>query len=281
METSHLHGWIRPGHLPPGGYEPEEGETLDHFCGQWRIFQYRRGHRFTVDDLLLAWFAAHHAPAPNWVADLGSGLSSVALALAWRLPGARFFTLEAQAISLRLAQKSVSFNGVADRFIQGLGDLREVAPFDGMPSFDLVTGSPPYWPLGTRTEAAHPQAVPARLEVRGSIHDYARAARRILAPGGLFACVFPNDQEARARAALQDADLLLIHRQEVLFKEGEPYGLVLLGAHRLEDLPANLRGRMDLPASPSPLVIRRTSGAYHPSMVSFRLSMGFPPGRLD
>ena len=29
--------------------------------------------------------------------------------------------------------------------------------------FDLVLGSPPYWPLGTRVEAAHPQAIPARL----------------------------------------------------------------------------------------------------------------------
>ena len=42
------------------------------------------------------------------------------------------------------------------------------------------------------TEAAPQQAVPARIEVRGSVADYAKAAARILAPGCVFAFVFPT-----------------------------------------------------------------------------------------
>ena len=48
--------------------------------------------------------------------------------------------------------------------------------------------------MGTRVQGAHPQTVPARLEVRGDIGDYAKAAARILAPGGIFGPRLPSDQ---------------------------------------------------------------------------------------
>ncbi len=278
MSDTTFRGWTRPGTRPPGGPAPEADETLDHFCGYWKLYQYAKGHRFSVDDLLVAWFGSTRAPRAEKVADLGSGIGSVAMATAWRLPGAQFVTVEAQAISLRLAKKSAAYNGVQDRFTQLEGDLRDTAPLEALGPFDLVTGSPPYWPLGTRVEAAHPQAIPARLEVRGTIADYAAAARRLLAPGGLFVCVFPNDQEDRARAAFQDADLLLVHRQEVIFKEGEVYGLLLLGGYRRCDLPENLQTHANLPVPCAPMHIRAADGSYHPDILPFRLATGFPPG---
>lgn len=276
METR-FKGWVRPGPLPPGGPEVEDGETLDYLCGNWRIFQYAKGHRYSVDDVLTAWFGTSWCPRADRIADLGSGIGSVGLAAAWRCPGAVVHTLEAQSISLRLARKSAAYNGVADRYHLHEGDLREggLEPFG---PFDLVLGSPPYWPLGSRTEAEHPQAIPARLEVRGTIADYARAAARLLAPGGVFACVFPNDQEDRARAAYAEAALILTRLQEVRFKDGEAYGLVLCAGSRAQDLPEQLAGHPDLPARPEPLTIRRADGRFHPSILPVRLALGFPPG---
>ena len=72
-------------------------------------------------------------------------------------------------------------------------------------TFDLVLGSPPYFPLGTGIEGDHPQKVACRFELRGDIADYARVAARHLAPGGVFACVFPEDQRARLEAAARAA----------------------------------------------------------------------------
>src|SRR5215213_6421194 len=45
-------GWRRPGPLPPGGVDVEEGESLDVISGSYRIFQYERGHRYSTDDVL-------------------------------------------------------------------------------------------------------------------------------------------------------------------------------------------------------------------------------------
>ncbi len=271
-------GWTRPGPVPPGGPSPEADETLDGLCGRWRIFQKAKGHRFSVDDLLAAWYGTTWCPRPERIADLGSGIGSVGLLAAWRCPGATLHTVEVQAQSAALARKSAAYNGLGERYIIHEGDLRDPAVLAGEAPFDLVLGTPPYWPEGSRVPAAHPQAVPARLEVRWTIADYAHAAARILAPGGLFACVFPNDQRDRALAALREADLLCLHRREVIFKEGEPYGLDLFAATRRQDLPETFETRAECPEVELPILIRRADGSVAPSIARIRLAVGFPPG---
>lgn len=278
MDDSQFRGWTRPGPRPPGGLEPEADETLDYLCGHWRIFQYAKGHRFSVDDVLTAWFGSVWCPTARRIADLGSGIGSVGLAAAWRCPGALLHTVEAQAISARLARKSAVYNGVQDRYTVHEGDLRDPGLLGGEVDFDLVLGSPPYWPLGARSEAGHPQAVPARLEVRGTIADYAKAAARLLAPGGIFVCVFPLDQVERAQAAYGEAGLVLLQRQEVLFKEGEAYGLGLFAGMRPQDLPEQFLKEGALPVRPEALVIRNAAGCFTAPFALVRLAMGFPPG---
>lgn len=271
-------GWTRPGPVPPGGVELELGETLDGLCGHWRIFQLAKGNRFSTDDLVTAWYGTTWCPRATRIADLGSGIGSVALLAAWRCPGATVHTVEAQAESLRLARKSIEYNGQADRVFPRLGDLRDPQLFADEGPFDLVLGTPPYWPESDRLPAAHAQSVPARLEVRGSIADYAAAAARLLAPGGTFACVFPNDQRGRALAALREAGLLCLHRREFVFKDGEPYGLDVYAATRRQDLPGDFEAKAQCPEAEAPILIRRMDGSVDPGIARVRLVLGFPPG---
>lgn len=268
-------GWRRPGPVPPGGVEPEEGETRDYICGHFRIFQFEKGHRYSTDDVLTAWYATLVAPRVDRAADLGSGIGSVATVIAWRLPGARFCTVEAQELSIGLARKSLRFNGLEDRVTLYHGDLRESSVLDDEAPFDLVTGSPPYWPVGTATEAEHPQAIPARMEVRGSVADYARAAARILAPAGVFVFVFPTIQTARAEQALADAGLVLIRKRDVIFKEGETPLITLFAATRVGDIPSTF-----VPFHEPSLTIRRRDGGVDGEYSAIRLSFGFPPGNV-
>jgi tRNA1(Val) A37 N6-methylase TrmN6 len=268
-------GWRRPGPEPPGGIEPEPGETLDFLCGRFRIFQYAKGHRYSTDDVITAWYGTTHAPRVDRACDLGSGIGSVALISAWRLPGATFCTVEAQEMSIALARKSVRFNGLESRFTLYHGDLRDVSILDREKPFDLVTGSPPYWPAGTATEAEHPQAIPARIEVRGSITDYAKTAARILAPGGLFAFVFPTVQLDRALEAAAGAGLIVIRRRDVIFREGDPPLVTLFAASRAEDIPTTFQAFRE-----PPLTIRTRDGGVDPEYSAVRLSFGFPPGNV-
>lgn len=274
-DPNYYRGWRRPGPVPPGGVEPEENETLDFICGHYRIFQYAKGHRYSTDDVLTAWYGTTHAPRVARAADIGSGIGSVALISAWRLPGATFCTVEAQDISIRLARKTMRYNGLESRFTLYHGDLRDPSILANEEPFDLVTGSPPYFPPGTAMRADHDQALPARIEVRGSVADYAQTAARVLAPGGLFAFVFPTNQTARALEAVDQAKLKLVRRRDVIFKEGEPPIITLFAASRANDLPATYE-----PLVESPLTIRRRDGGVDAEYSAIRLSFGFPPGNV-
>ncbi|MDP9193519.1 MAG: methyltransferase [Acidobacteriota bacterium] len=274
-ERNFYRGWRRPGPIPPGGLTPEEGETLDFICGHFRIFQFAKGHRYSTDDVLTAWYGTTHAPRVDRAADLGSGIGSVALIAAWRLPGATFCTVEAQEMSIRLARKTMEFNGLSSRFTLYHGDLRDESILANEAPFDLVTGSPPYFPPGTAMAAEHAQAVPARIEVRGSVAGYAKTAARILAPGGLFAFVFPTAQLDRALQALDEARLKLIRRRDIVFKEGDTPLITLFAASRAEDIPPTYEAFVE-----PPLTIRTKHGGVDPEYSAIRMSFGFPPGNV-
>lgn len=287
-------GWARPGPEPPGAIAPQEelagssaeapgggeAESLDAHCGRWKIFQLARGHRFSTDDLLAAWWGTLHAPHAARVLDLGSGIGSVALTAAFRLPGARIVTLEAQAASARLAKKSFDYNGLADRVEVREGDLRDEKALAGAGLFGLILGAPPYFPPGTATAADHAQADAARIERRGDASDYAAAAARHLAPGGLFACVHLAARVADVEGAMRAAGIVPLHRRSVVFREGEPARIALFAATLARDLPDDFPSRPDLPLVHPPLVVRQRDGRHTTEYALVRLALGFPPGEL-
>ena len=276
IET-HFKGWAKPGPVPPGAASPPDipaDETLDAIGGHFRIFQLRRGHRFSTDDVLTAWYGTAWAPSAARVLDLGSGIGSVGMIAAWRLPGARFVTIEAQVESVRLARKSAAYNGLEARYEIRHADFREPGALAADERFDLVLGSPPYFPVGAGIEGSHPQKVACRFELRGDIGDYARVAAAHLSPGAFFACVFPEEQRERLERAARDAALTVVRRRPVVFREGEPPLIGLFALVRSGDLPLRMRGGTWVEP---PLVIRTADGAVHPEYAAVKLSVGFPP----
>jgi tRNA1Val (adenine37-N6)-methyltransferase len=274
---THFKGWAKPGPVPPGARSAPavpSAESLDAISGHFRIFQLRKGHRFSTDDVLTAWYGTSWAASARSVLDLGSGIGSVGMIAAWRLPGARFVTIEAQEESVSLARKSAEYNGLLDRYEIRHADFREAAALSGNERFDLILGSPPYFPLGTGVEGDHPQKVACRFELRGDIADYARAAAAHLEAGGLFACVFPDDQRERLERAARDAELTIIRRRPVVFREGEPPLIGLFAMMRAADLPEPMRERTWVEP---PLIIRSADGSVHPEYAAVKLSVGFPP----
>jgi len=308
IHQTHFKGWAKPGPIPPGlgALVIEPHETLDAISGRFRLFQLRDGHRFSTDDILTAWYGTSWCPAARTALDLGSGIGSVGMICAWRLPGARFVTVEAQPESVALARKSARYNGLTDRYEIREGDFREAAergqpcprepnPAEEPPDkavrapgprqsvlrdderFDLITGSPPYFPLDAGVKSEHPQKIACRFESRGTVADYCTTAAKHLAPGGFFACVFqiePSPQLARVQAGAQAAGLVIVRQRPVIFREGETPLIGLFGMMRAEDLPEWFRGQT---WTEPPLIIRTREGKIHPEYSTVKLSFGFSP----
>jgi SAM-dependent methyltransferase len=189
---------------------PAPNEALSFLCGNWRIFQLVNGHKWSLDDHLTAFYALQTAGSlrVRRHLDIGCGCGSVLLMAAWGLPpDATCVGVEAQAVSVGLARRSVAFNvgqeGARVSVIEG--DARQVVASLGR--FDLITGTPPYLPLASGIASERPQKRGCALETRGGIEAYCAAAAEALAPGGRFVvCAGVQGQPAgRSRRAAEAA----------------------------------------------------------------------------
>lgn len=272
-------GWAKPGPRIPSTEELETdpGMSCDAISGHFRLFQLKDGHRFSTDDLLAAWYGTTYVPCARRVLDLGSGIGTVGMIAAWRLPGAEFVTVEAQTQSVELARRSAKFNGLESRYEIREGDFRDPDVIGADEKFDLVLGSPPYFPAGTGMQSEHPQKLACRFEMRGTVVDYCSTAARHLALGGWFACVFPVNPDAqlkRVEEGARAAGLAIVRRRPIILREGERPLLAVFAMMRAQDLPESFREKTWVEP---PLTIRCADGSVHPEYSAIKLSIGFPP----
>jgi len=200
--------------------EVRADETRDRLTRDIWLVQRAKGHRFSSDDVVTAWVAARAAPEASRILDMGCGIGSVLLHLAWTHPNATLVGVEAQDISYDLLVRNVAAaDGYRDRIAIHHGDLRA---FPAAGEFDLVTGTPPYFPIGRAVDAMDPQRAYARIEYRGGIEDYLAAAKRALAPDGV--AVICGDARAgeRADAGAAAAGLEIVARLDAIPRAGQP-----------------------------------------------------------
>ncbi len=265
-------GWVAPGPAPRGDggrpdLSPQPGEDLSYLCGDWRVFQKQKGHRWSLDDLVTAWVAVNERPDAGEVLDLGCGLGSVLLLVAFKLPSAQVTGLEAQADRAELARRSIAYNGVDDRCVVHTGDLRSTS---WSTRYDLITGTPPYFAPGTGTESNHAHAAPCRFEHRGGVEAYLAAAAVHLREGGRFVmCASSLERSRIADAAGVHAGVLLRPTSKVVPREGKR---ALVTVDVFEKAPATAaRPRQSL------LTVRDASLRWTPAFSALREQMGLPP----
>lgn len=211
--------------------------TDDAIAGDWRIWQRRRGHRYSLDDVATAAVAARSRPEATSYLDLGCGVGSVLLMVSYRLGSqARIAAVEAQAMSVELARRNLARNGLAERVALVHGDLRDRDLSLGGP-YALITGTPPYLPPGSGSPSPDPQRTYARLEMRGGIEDYLAAAARWLAPGGLFVACCDARRPERAIEGAEAAGLHPVRRQDVVPRAGRKGALFTVWSFTREPAP--------------------------------------------
>jgi tRNA1(Val) A37 N6-methylase TrmN6 len=268
---------------------PRQDEDLCWLAGHWRILQRQDGHRFSLDDLVTAEMAARlHAAAGgeprdgaarSRVLDLGCGIGTVLLFLAWRFPEAEVTGIEAQALSAGLARRSIAWNGVTERCSVVDGDLRDLSR-RGMPRrneallpegarFDLITGTPPYFARGDGTESARVQRAPCRFEHRGGLADYCVTAAGRLADTGTFVACAAAGQFAEVEPAAAAAGLAVERWREIVPRAGKS---PLLATFSLRPAVRVAR-RIDEP----PLTVRDVGGQWTGEFLAVRAAMGMPP----
>lgn len=235
----------------------------------WLIAQRLKGHRHSADDVLTAWYALETSPRVTEHLDLGTGIGTVGLLTLWGMgQGARLTCVEAQEISYRLLQTNLDANGLRPRVDCSLGDLRDLALGR---TFPLVTGSPPYFPLGTGVVPQDSQKAHARFELRGDVSDYARAAVKHLASDGWFVMCFPTPQKQRALDGVATAGLKVVRLRDVIPRETLGPLFTLFACRHAAEFDGET-------LIEPPLVVRHQSGRLTAEMAAVRRGFGFADG---
>lgn len=283
-------GFRAPGPRPAGDLghadlAPGSDEDLSYLAGDWRIFQPRRGHRWSLDDLLTAWVAADCVPAVARsvtdataarsghdlrFVDLGCGLGSVLMLMAWAFPDARVWGVEAQASRAQRARRSLRYNGAALRCEVVDGDLRElehslVPRLSGAPS--VVTGTPPYFDPSATRRADDDETAGCRVELRGGLEVYLDAAARVMASDAVVVLCYPVAEGARAEMAGSERGLVLRRRLTVVPREGKT-ALIVVDVFRRE---TGVVEHHDL-------TVRTATGEWTEEFRAVRRRFGMPDG---
>jgi tRNA1Val (adenine37-N6)-methyltransferase len=248
--------------------EHEMGEELfvSGLVGPYRIFQRRNGHRHGIDDATTAWYALQKAPPVKNALDLGAGIGTVGLAVLWALGrGAELTCVEAQEISYRLLTENILGNRL-NECVRAIHD--DIRNLDLGERFPLITGSPPYFPIGTGSLPLDSQKAHARFELRGDVGDYARAAKRHITEDGMFVFCFPFQQKSRCIKLVTDVGFRLVTIRDVVPIRSKPALFSLYCAS------LSFAGTL---TEENPLIVALEDGKYTPEMRALQATRGFGP----
>jgi tRNA1Val (adenine37-N6)-methyltransferase len=199
-----------------------DDETLDTFYrGRIRVFQKKKGYRFSVDAPLLADFV--RTGPRDEILELGTGCGIIPLLLSFK-PFRRITALEIQPALADLSRRNVALNGLGDRITILEEDWRTFRPAR---KYDVVLSNPPYVRGGTGFPSRTAEKNVAKHEVHGDIEDVMAATTELLAPRGRAFFVFPERRRGDFIEAAGGRGLGPRRLRSVLPREDEPANLFL------------------------------------------------------
>jgi tRNA1Val (adenine37-N6)-methyltransferase len=224
------------------------------FNGKILVRQRADGYRFSIDALLLAWYA--WALPGLRMLELGTGSGVVSLALASKRPDLRIDAVEIQEGLAELARRNAADNGLSNIQISE-ADLRELRGPEWEGRFDIVVSNPPYRTVGRGRLNPEPEKAGARHEILCTLEEVVSTAAAALAPGGSTALVILAERVDDLLRAALSAGQAVRH---------------LLWVRPFRDKPANMLlavlQRQPSSAAESELVVYKSRSCYTPAIES-------------
>lgn len=171
--------------------------TLDSIslrgAGVVHIAQPQRGHRFTLDSILLADFC--RIKRNDRIFEPGAGTGIISLLLAKKFPTSRVVADEAEPYSYSLLRGNIERNGLMERVTPLNRDIQTIKPSAAFRSFDVIVANPPYIQAGSGKKSPALERHVARHGEMGSLAAWVEL-ERLLKNKGKYYFVFSAQRAA-------------------------------------------------------------------------------------
>jgi tRNA1(Val) A37 N6-methylase TrmN6 len=226
--------------------------TVDSlFNGQLQVKQERLGYRFSIDAVILAYYAGKvHAKR---VVDLGTGCGIIPLILGHRGPTNHIIGVEIQEALANIAIENVADNNMSNHVDILLGDVKTLTPADIKGPVDLVLANPPYYKVHEGRLNPNPQRAVARHEIKVTLFDIVETAWRLLQEKGRFLSIFQTERMVDLLSKMRQVGLEPKMIRIIQTKDGIPGKLFLVEGEK---------GGAPGLVMPPPLIIAMKNKAY-------------------
>jgi tRNA1(Val) A37 N6-methylase TrmN6 len=151
------------------------------------ITQPAKGHRFTLDSILLADFC--RIKVRDRILEPGAGTGIISLLLAKKFPKSTLCPLEVQPDLEELCGRNIVDNNLQDRVIPVGRDLRYVERSVQRESFDMIVANPPFAKAGSGKISPLPARRTARHESEARLEQWLDL-QKMLKNRGRYCLVF-------------------------------------------------------------------------------------------
>jgi tRNA1Val (adenine37-N6)-methyltransferase len=200
-------------------------ETLDSIR-DIRLFQSKRGYRFSVDALLLEEFI----PSARFkkAIELGTGSGIISILLSKRLKEAKIIAVEIQPSLAEKAERNVRLNKLNEKIEILNKDLKELKDIFPPNSFDLAFSNPPFRKTKTGLLSVDDERSIARHEIKMRLDELIDIASYLLKNTGRFFLIYHPFRLAELISLLRQRRLEPKRMRFVHSREGEEAKMVLI-----------------------------------------------------
>ena len=224
-------------------------------AGVITISQPKKGHRFTLDSILLADFC--RIKSRERVLEPGSGTGIISLLLARKYPRSLIYPVEIQDDLYGLCEENRKSNNLEN--VTGVHcDLRRLDQSISPDGIDVIVTNPPYTKEGTGKKSPLLERRIARQDLLGKL-EFWLDLQKFLKQGGRYNLVLPASRSAELFSLMRERRLEPKRIRYVHPKEHKPASLVLV-----EAVKAAGPGLIALP----PLFVHEPDGSYTDEMRS-------------
>ena len=156
-------------------------ELIPFIRGKIKLYQKKKGYRFSIDPVLLADFVK--ITKKGKLVDLGTGSGIILLLLALRYKTLEFYGIEIQEDLYKIAKENFKLNNLKVNLIKG--DVKKIKEIFKPHSFEYVVANPPFYKPTGKTSNIEEVKI-AKFEIKATVKDFIEAASYLLKDNGKF-----------------------------------------------------------------------------------------------